>query len=200
MRSKYKIVFLGNASVGKTTLISQYVHQQADGKYHPTIGIDFLSTKININGKSISLQLWDTAGQERFNSIIPNYTRDAFIAMVVFDVTKFETFDQIDHWINNLVRKTDPDGLVKIVLIGNKVDLIDDDNLLYDIDRLGQEKAKQYNGKYIKTNAMKYESIKELVDCIRESILDEMQSGVVDIDENRDVIVLSAQKNARTCC
>ncbi|EJW05102.1 small GTP-binding protein domain [Edhazardia aedis USNM 41457] len=124
MRSKYKIVFLGDAAVGKTTLLSQYAYKQAEKNYHPTIGIDFLTQQLKINNEIVKLQLWDTAGQERFNSIIPNYTRDCFMAVIVYDLTDIKSYIHISHWVENLVRIYDENNRVKILIVGNKKDLM----------------------------------------------------------------------------
>lgn len=120
---KYKIVFLGDTAVGKTTLITKYVFANVTRDYHPTIGIDFFAQKTEIGGKKVDLQLWDTAGQERFRSLIPNYTRDSFMAVVLFDHTRRETFDNVDSWIEKFVLKNNEKEAVKIVLVGNKADL-----------------------------------------------------------------------------
>ncbi|TBU07285.1 small GTP-binding protein [Hamiltosporidium magnivora] len=200
MRSKYKIVFLGTQSVGKTTLISQFVHRHADEKYHPTIGIDFLSTKIDINGKEVKLQLWDTAGQERFNSIIPNYTRDSFIAIVVFDLSNQKSFEQIDHWINDLVRIHDTNNYVKVIIAGNKKDLISEEQRL-SFSSLGNQKAQEHKGKYVETSAMKYEDIYELVKTVNDYIFEDIQrsDSVIDLNKESEVINLEATRKGRCC-
>src|SRR5574343_888373 len=90
---KYKLVFLGDIYVGKTSIINQFMYENFDNNYQATIGIDFLSKTLNIGDKSMRLQLWDTAGQERFRSLIPNYIRDSSAAIIVFDVTNKQTFD-----------------------------------------------------------------------------------------------------------
>ena len=84
---KYKIVFLGDQSVGKTSIIHRFIYDAFDESYQVTIGIDFMSQKMYIEDKIIILNLWDTAGQERFKSLIPSYIKDAAVAIVVFDVT-----------------------------------------------------------------------------------------------------------------
>ncbi|KAG0441100.1 GTP-binding protein YPT6 [Dictyocoela muelleri] len=181
MKSKYKIVFLGNAGVGKTTLISQYVYKDSDSKYHPTIGIDFISTIINIGNKSVKLQLWDTAGQERFNSIIPTYTRNAFIAIIVFDLSNRNSFDNVDKWINDsvLVHSKNDGYETKLVIVGNKMDL---NRVISKEEAL--VKAKQFNAVYVETSAMDYESIEQMTSVISEFVSESVnsESKVVDID------------------
>lgn len=95
---KYKIVFLGDQSVGKTSIIYKFTQDSFDGNYQvslssltllfqATIGIDFLSKTLYVDDKMVRLQLWDTAGQERFRSLIPSYIKDSSVAVVVYDIT-----------------------------------------------------------------------------------------------------------------
>lgn len=126
MRTKYKIVFLGDQSVGKTTLISQFTNKEADENYYPTIGTDFIYSKVNLQGKEVRLQLWDTAGQERFNYIIPNYTRNSFIAVIVFDLNRLSSIQNLDYWIKDLVLINDPDRQINIIIVGNKKETVNE--------------------------------------------------------------------------
>ncbi|KAK4810317.1 hypothetical protein QYF61_017364 [Mycteria americana] len=84
---KFKLVFLGEQSVGKTSLITRFMYDSFDNTYQATIGIDFLSKTMYLEDRTIRLQLWDTAGQERFCSLIPSYIRDSAVAVTVFDIT-----------------------------------------------------------------------------------------------------------------
>jgi len=84
---KYKLVFIGDQSVGKTSIINRYVNDEYNMTNQPTVGIDFVSKTIQMENKAIRLQLWDTAGQERFRSLIPGYLRDSHAIILVFDLT-----------------------------------------------------------------------------------------------------------------
>eukprot|EP00056_Hartaetosiga_gracilis_P010450 m.154362 g.154362 ORF g.154362 m.154362 type:complete len:115 (+) comp13314_c0_seq5:121-465(+) len=84
---KFKLVFLGEQSVGKTSLITRFMYDSFDNTYQATIGIDFLSKTMYLEDRTVRLQLWDTAGQERFRSLIPSYIRDSSVAVVVYDIT-----------------------------------------------------------------------------------------------------------------
>ena len=83
--NKYKLVFLGEQAVGKTSVITRFMYDTFDYNYQATIGIDFLSKTMYLEDRSVRLQLWDTAGQERFRSLIPSYIRDSSAAVVVYD-------------------------------------------------------------------------------------------------------------------
>ncbi|EGW33983.1 uncharacterized protein SPAPADRAFT_59389 [Spathaspora passalidarum NRRL Y-27907] len=122
---KYKIVFLGDQSVGKTSLITRFMYDTFDETYAATIGIDFLSKTMYLEeGKTIRLQLWDTAGQERFRSLIPSYIRDSHVAVICYDITNKKSFLNLDKWIKDVKLERGDD--VIIVLVGNKSDLAND--------------------------------------------------------------------------
>jgi len=118
---KYKLVFIGDQSVGKTSIISSFMYDTFDAHYASTIGIDFVSKSVPVDDGTVRLQLWDTAGQERFRSLIPSYIRDSHVAVVVFDITNRETFDSTAKWIADVRAQRGSD--VVIVLVGNKTDL-----------------------------------------------------------------------------
>ncbi|PAV59216.1 hypothetical protein WR25_05317 [Diploscapter pachys] len=98
---KYKLVFLGEQSVGKTSIITRFMYDSFDSTYQATIGIDFLSKTMYLEDKMVRLQLWDTAGQERFRSLIPSYIRDSSVAVIAYDVTR-RNFIRLCPRINNL--------------------------------------------------------------------------------------------------
>ncbi|CAD8080984.1 unnamed protein product [Paramecium sonneborni] len=119
-RQKQKLVFLGNSFVGKTSIIERFVQNTFDPKSQPTVGIDFISKNMTIDGKTMRLLLWDTAGQERFYSLIPGYVRDAQCAVIVFDVTSRHSFESLDRWFKEVKQTRGNEAL--IVILGNKID------------------------------------------------------------------------------
>lgn len=120
-QTKYKIVFLGDMSVGKTSIINQFMYGTFDSTHQPTIGIDFLSKTMYLDDRTIRLQLWDTAGQERFRSLIPSYIRDASAAVVVYDLSNRPSYLSIDKWVEDV--RTERGQDVVIMMVGNKLDL-----------------------------------------------------------------------------
>ena len=119
--AKYKLVFLDDQSVGKTSMITRFMYDTFDNSYQATIGIDFLSKTMYLEDRTVRLQLWDTAGQERFRSLIPSYIRDSSVAVVVFDVTHRASFLNTEKWIEDVRNERGHD--VVIMLVGNKTDL-----------------------------------------------------------------------------
>ena len=118
----YKIILVGDSSVGKTNLLTQYVDEKFSEKNISTVGIEFKNKIIELkNGRKIRLQIWDTSGQEKFMSLTKNYFRGCNLALFVFDVTNKTSFDDISMWLNSF---KDVNGeKSKRVLIGNKIDL-----------------------------------------------------------------------------
>ena len=119
----YKIIFLGDQYVGKSSILNRFYQDKFEPDYQATIGLDFHSKNTEINGESIRLLLYDTAGQEKFKSLIPMYIRDANIILVVYDITVKETFIHTEHWVNETKDLRREDAI--FVLIGNKTDLED---------------------------------------------------------------------------
>ena len=117
--TRHKIIFVGDAGVGKTTIIGRIMDNTFNEVYEPSIGVDFMSKNIKYQGQNIKLQLWDTAGQEKYKGLIPSYVRNSSIVFVVYDVSAKISFDNIPKWIT-FIRSIENTSLV---LCGNKIDL-----------------------------------------------------------------------------
>jgi len=154
---KFKLVFLGEQSVGKTSLITRFMYDSFDNTYQATIGIDFLSKTMYLEDRTVRLQLWDTAGQERFRSLIPSYIRDSTVAVVVYDITNANSFHQTSKWIDDV--RTERGSDVIIMLVGNKTDLSDKRQVSTDE---GERKAKELNVMFIETSAKAGYNVKQL--------------------------------------
>jgi len=117
----FKIVIIGDSSVGKSNLLVRFTRNEFNEKSKATIGVDFGTKSVEINGKVVTAQCWDTAGQERFRAVTSGYYRGAVGAMIVYDVTSKVTFKNVTRWLNELREMADPDIL--IMMVGNKCDL-----------------------------------------------------------------------------
>ncbi|KAH7159989.1 ras family-domain-containing protein [Dactylonectria estremocensis] len=122
--SSVKLVLLGEAAVGKSSLVLRFVNNDFQENKEPTIGAAFLTQKCNLPTRTIKFEIWDTAGQERFASLAPMYYRNAQAALVVYDLTKPTSLVKAKHWVAELQRQASP-GIV-IALVGNKLDLTAD--------------------------------------------------------------------------
>merc|ERR1712154_333047 len=156
-RSKYKLVFLGEESVGKTSIITRFMYDHFDDTYQATIGIDFLSKTMYLEDRVLRLQLWDTAGQERFRSLIPSYIRDSSVAIVVYDISNKSSFLNTAKWVED-VREERGDDVV-IMMVGNKMDLGDHRQVTR---TEGEEKSNKMGVMFLETSAKSGENIKAL--------------------------------------
>lgn len=118
-RMMIKMAVLGDTAVGKTNLLNCFVHKKFDSRYKSTIGSDFVSKNMTVDGSEVLLQLWDTAGQERFSSLGVAYLRGSEALILVFDVTNQESFEHLSSWMEEFVSAC---GKKPIVLLGNKCD------------------------------------------------------------------------------
>jgi len=116
-----KIVLIGDSGVGKTNLLTRFTRDEFTYRTKETIGVEFASRSIQIDGKTIKAQIWDTAGQERFRAVTPAYYRGAVGALVVYDITKPESFEHVERWMAELRDYADPS--IVVMLVGNKSDL-----------------------------------------------------------------------------
>ncbi|KAL6181154.1 hypothetical protein ACLB2K_047809 [Fragaria x ananassa] len=155
--AKYKLVFLGDQSVGKTSIITRFMYDKFDNTYQATIGIDFLSKTMYLEDRTVRLQLWDTAGQERFRSLIPSYIRDSSVAVIVYDVASRQSFLNTSKWIDEV--RTERGSDVIVVLVGNKTDLADKRQVSVEE---AEAKARDLNVMFIETSAKAGFNIKAL--------------------------------------
>jgi small GTP-binding protein len=115
-----KIIFVGDSGVGKTNILHKYTDITSHSQYKPTIGVEFYTNTLSLNGKNIKIQIWDTSGSGRYKSITNTYYRGANAVIMVYDITKPTTFTNIINWINDI------DSIIPNtikILVGNKSDL-----------------------------------------------------------------------------
>ncbi|KAK8893233.1 hypothetical protein M9Y10_021650 [Tritrichomonas musculus] len=146
MSVNHKIVFIGDSSVGKTSIINQYIYGSVTPDHQPTIGIDFFAKSLKIDNKSIRLQIWDTAGQEKFHSMIPMYIRTSTVAVLVYDITSKASFESLDKWLQTVFDHANP----IIFIVGNKVDLQEQRAVTTEE---GQKFADEHQAHFIETSA-----------------------------------------------
>jgi Ras-related protein Rab-11A len=101
----FKIVLIGDSAVGKSNLLARFARDEFYPNSKSTIGVEFQTQKMEINGKEVKAQIWDTAGQERFRAVTSAYYRGAVGALLVYDISRRQTFDSIGRWLNELHSK-----------------------------------------------------------------------------------------------
>ncbi|KAM4612499.1 ras-related protein rab7 isoform 2-T2 [Polymixia lowei] len=122
---RLKVILIGNSGVGKSSFMNRYVNERFTNMYRATIGTDFLTKQVNIDGSAVILQIWDTAGTERFQSLGTPLYRGSHSCMLIFDVTSKATFSALEMWRNEfLIQGEPPDPTdFPFIVVGNKTDL-----------------------------------------------------------------------------
>lgn len=190
-----KFALVGDSGVGKSNILSRFINGNFDDNINPTIGVDFATKIIKNNNKLLKLQIWDTAGQEKFKSITNSYYINSKAILVVFDVTRRETFTNCNDWISDI--KEVIGNNIYICLVGNKIDLIESRNV-------SSEEAinfsKKLNIEYIETSALKGinidEAFKNCSDYVFSNIVNKIDfKKSFTIGENEDL-----NKNSSSNC
>ncbi|XP_076923044.1 ras-related protein RABA1f-like [Bidens hawaiensis] len=117
----FKLVLIGDSGVGKSNLLSRFTRNEFSLESKSTIGVEFATRSIRVDEKVVKAQIWDTAGQERYRAITSAYYRGAVGALLVYDVTRHVTFENVERWLKELRDHTDSN--IVIMLVGNKSDL-----------------------------------------------------------------------------
>jgi len=182
---KFKLVFLGDQSVGKTSVITRFMYDSYDSTYQATIGIDFLSKTMYLEDRTVRLQLWDTAGQERFRSLIPSYIRDSSVAVVVYDVSNRKSFENVSKWIDDV--RTERGQNVIVVLVGNKTDLEEERQVTA---QEAEARAQELDVMWIETSAKTGSNIKGLFRKIAQALpKPSAQGSGANDDVNKDELI-----------
>ncbi|CAH1785921.1 unnamed protein product [Owenia fusiformis] len=168
MENKFliKLMFIGDSTVGKTSLIFRYVHGIFNEMYLATIGIDFKKRTIELQGKNLTIQLWDTGGQERFHSITQSYYRSAMGIFLVYDVTNPNSFCNVEKWMKNIEQSAKED--VVIFLLGNKADCIETRRVIKDV---GKAKAAELNLDFLETSAKTDKNVKKAFEEMTKKVM-----------------------------
>jgi len=157
----FKIIIIGPGAVGKTSLLYRFVENKFSFRYKMTIGADFLSKVISDYpqlGTTIKMQIWDIGGQDRYKFLRSSFFDGANGALIVFDLSRWHTFEEIDDWLSDLYEYAG--NKVPFALIGNKVDLVDSKDEIYERES-AQVFAKKEKTFYIETSAKTGEKVEE---------------------------------------
>ena len=152
----FKVVLIGDSGVGKSNLLSRFTRNEFNLESKSTIGVEFATRSIPVDSKTIKAQIWDTAGQERYRAITSAYYRGAVGALLVYDISKQVTFENVERWLNEL--RDHADNNIVIMLVGNKSDL-------KHLRAVSTEEAAQFAEKhglsFIETSALESTNVEE---------------------------------------
>jgi len=168
----FKILIVGNSCAGKTNILCRFADNIFHESFLPTIGVDFRIRSLEVDNKSIKLQIWDTAGQERFKTITATYYKGAHGCILVYDITDRQSFQDIENWLGE-VRQHASANIVKI-LVGNKCDMKDQRQVSY---QEGKEFAESLGMQFLETSAKDKINIDEAFMTLTKAILPTVPAG-----------------------
>lgn len=197
-----KILTIGESGVGKTCILLRYTDNKFIKHHLTTIGIDYKTKDVNINGKSIKLKIWDTAGQERFRNITQQYYKGADGIVLVFDLTDRNSFEKVREWMKQIQSYTQKESIA-IVLLGNKCDA---ENKAVSLKE-ASDIAGEFNLKFFETSAMNNinieESFKQLsmeIMKIKESKSASYNSTPMESHQLKPMDKAEAKQKKKGCC
>ena len=178
----FRYIIVGDMAVGKSCILLQFTDNKFRNQHELTIGVEFGAKTISINGKSVKIQIWDTAGQEAFQAITRTYYKGAIGALLVYDITRKETFIHVTKWLEEV--RNNSSKTITVILIGNKKDLEDKRQVSYEE---GEAFAKENGLMFLETSAKTAYNVVESFNLSAECILNNIQKNGVDPTVNSNV-------------
>ncbi len=198
---RLKVLVLGDATIGKTSLITRYCTNEYQPVYITTIGIDKRRKNICVNNVQVKLIIWDTAGQEKFRNIAKQYYQGADGVLLVFDVCDRKSFEKIEYWLKELKDNKKIDSLY-LVIVGNKIDLEDKRVVAREE---GEKYANENNINYFEVSAKTGEGIAEMFNDITKGTIDKIfKENQDNIEDKKQIYAYLDNKNSckkkKKCC
>jgi small GTP-binding protein len=175
----FKYIIIGDAAVGKSNLLLRYAHGQFKPEYQLTIGVEFGAKNVEIRNKTYRIQIWDTAGQENFRSITRAYYKNSVCALVVYDISSRDSFNNVSTWIEDC--KNQSPKTIFMVLVGNKSDLEDKRQVSKEE---GQDLADKYGINFFETSAKTGENVEEVFNNSAEQIATNIVEGYYNLEDD----------------
>ncbi|XP_057483517.1 ras-related protein RABA5b-like [Actinidia eriantha] len=201
----FKIVVIGDSAVGKSNLLSRFARDEFDLHSKATVGVEFQTQVMEVDGKEVKAQVWDTAGQERFRAVTSAYYRGAVGALIVYDISRRTTFDSVKRWLEEL--NTHCDTTVARMLVGNKCDLENIRDVSVDD---GKSLAEEEGLFFIETSALDSTNVIASFEIVIREIYNNISRKVLNSDSykaelsvNRVSLVNDSSKQnkgALSCC
>ena len=174
-----KYIIIGDAGVGKSNILLRYVYSTFKSEYQLTIGVEFGEKNVQLNDKNYKIQIWDTAGNEQFRSITRTYYKNSVCAIVVYDITRRESFESVINWIEDC--KLNSPKTVFMILVGNKNDLNDNRQVTTEE---GEEFATRYGIRFFETSAKDGVNIEEIFTESIQFIANRIEKNYYDLDND----------------
>ncbi|GER54972.1 RAB GTPase 11C [Striga asiatica] len=199
----FKVVLIGDSGVGKSNLLSRFTRNEFCLESKSTIGVEFATRTLQVEGRTIKAQIWDTAGQERYRAITSAYYRGALGALLVYDVTKPTTFENVNRWLKEL--RDHADSNIVIMLIGNKTDL---KHLRAVATEDAQGFAEREELSFIETSALEATNVEkafqnilsEVYRIISKKSLASNEAAQTNIKEGQTLVVGADNNGKKACC
>ena len=172
---QFNFVIVGESGVGKSCIVLNFAEQKPRRQHQVTIACEFAARIMPVKGRDIKIQIWDTAGQENFRSITRSYYRSSVAAIVVYDITSKRSFEKIASWLEEL--RENAHIKVSIVLVGNKSDLDDSREVLFE---QGLALARQHKIKFMETCAFELQTIEPLFKVLAEEVICKIDNKEID--------------------
>ncbi|KAK8625400.1 hypothetical protein V6N13_090272 [Hibiscus sabdariffa] len=199
----FKVVLIGDSGVGKSNLLSRFTRNEFCLESKSTIGVEFATRTLQVEGRTVKAQIWDTAGQERYRAITSAYYRGALGALLVYNVTKPTTFENVSRWLKEL--RDHADSNIMIMLIGNKTDL---KHLRAVAAEDGQSFAEKEGLSFIETSALEATNVEkafqtilsEIYRIISKKSLSSDEPATASIKEGKTIYVGTSEVNKKMAC
>ncbi|KAF7059377.1 hypothetical protein CFC21_066290 [Triticum aestivum] len=177
---KFRYIVVGDTGVGKSCLLLQFTDKRFQPVHDLTIGVEFGQRMVTIGKKKIKLQIWDTAGQEAFRSITKSYYRGAAAALLVYDITRRETFNHVASWLEEMREQADGNNNITIMLVGNKSDL--GQRRAVSTEE-GEQFAKENGLAFMETSARTRHNVEEAFLQSTSMVYEKIQEGAIDLSK-----------------
>ncbi|KAH0795519.1 small GTP-binding protein [Histomonas meleagridis] len=171
-KHNFKFIVIGSSGVGKTSILKRLIDDEFSTENVSTIGVEYMSTVLEIDGQPVKLQIWDTAGQEKFRSIAKSYFRHSVGVILVYDITDRKSFDELSLWLNDVHALCDPNAA--ITMIGNKLDLASQRVVS---TSEAQSFATTHQLTYIETSARGGDNVTEAFNRAAKMVFDRAEAG-----------------------